>query len=45
VKPVTFNCSRKKDWTARKLLQTEQNSGDKKFKGNTAEDLISDPET
>jgi len=24
------------DWTARKLLQIEQNRGDKKFKGNTA---------
>lgn len=24
------------DWTARKLLQIEQNRGDKKFKENTA---------
>jgi len=38
MKPASFDCNRKKDGTARKLLQTEQNSGDKKFKGNTAED-------
>jgi len=40
VKPASFDCNRKKDWTSRKLLQTEQNSGDKKFKGNTDEDWM-----